>query len=59
MGNDLDCCSSHAASMMPEYNFLDPNEEDIPEIKCGLPESLADNTMVCCPANTCLIGKKS
>ena len=51
MGNDLtaDCCSSNAANV-PEFNFLDVQIEDVPEIRMELPNTLAHKVGACCPA---------
>ena len=49
MGNlAMDCCSGHVGEM-PEFNFVNPDDHEIPEIKCAIPDSVAQN-FECCSA---------
>ena len=58
MGNlPIDCCSDQTAHM-PEFNFINPQDHEIPEITCAIPDSVAQN-LECCSAQFMTIQRKS
>ena len=53
----MDCCSGHVGEM-PEFHFVSPDEHEVPEIKCAIPDSVAQN-FECCSAQFMTMERKS